>query len=758
MGRARWLKKVPTEATSKPVKSLAAKQAASKAAAVAAAVASVTVEVNVPRKPVVVDLTLEDIEKRVAEIVAARGRRTHEQSKEALRQMEALSKFSRAHGPRKEIPILMHLVSMRLESIRSIDEYLDHSMWQSCERNISRVLSLLESNPDLRLAALGSEDPAELALAIRAPSVLAAETSEEARTVRVVGSIESFVSRLADEYTKAVQQINPHTKEYVERLADEAELVELLKRALTYYKKVADNRASAALALMIVEHIYYMHDTHAASVDQAHAFAKRWGSSSDIHPASRGRSAASEVASSATRHPASLSGPATAKVEPVDYSALIEELCAFVFRVSEIAVQKTRALLCLVYNNALHDRYYAARDLFLLSHVNDFIEKADVRTQVLYNRTLAVLGLAAFRLGLYQKAHDLLSPLCSNTRWKELLAQGTQRVNNNDPTRDLAAEREERRRQLPYHMHVNPELLEATHLTCAMILELPQFARLNVASGSVNILAQPGIVSKLLRKYLHSYRKQAFVGPPETVREHVLFATESILAGRWKEACQSLLEHLDVWSFIPGQGNANKVRQALQQRIQEEAVRCHLLQCSDVYEDITLSQLAQTFDLSLSSATNSSGSGAQIRRIVCRMIFQKELNASLRNESGEDVLCFHRVEISPLQSVALSTGEKLTNLLDSSERVLDNCAGGLYNFKDEWKGDGKKQTGEQGRDGNYRGRGSGRGPQGHRGPRPVVPNRHRGNAKNSRNPNGGGNSGGNKKSAWGGNIPKTEGK
>jgi hypothetical protein len=156
------------------------------------------------------------------------------------------------------------------------------------------------------------------------------------------------------------------------------------------------------------------------------------------------------------------------------------------------------------------------------------------------------------------------------------------------------------------------------------------------------------------------------------------------------------------------------------------------------------------------------------------MIFQKELSASLRNEQGEDVLVFHRNEVSLLQPSTQATGEKLNNLLDSSERVLDNCAGGLYNFKDEWQKDGggkgnKPQDQQQGGHGHRR---SGGKANYHRGPRPVVPHRSNNNQNNNRKHNrhssgnvnsgshnvGGGNnnpsghssggSGGSKKNAW----------
>lgn len=153
---------------------------------------------------------------------------------------------------------------------------------------------------------------------------------------------------------------------------------------------------------------------------------------------------------------------------------VMEKLCRFIYAKDNTDRLRTRAILSHIYHHALHDNWFQARDLLLMSHLQENIQHSDPPTQILYNRMMANLGLCAFRQGSIKDAHQCLVDLMMTAKPKELLAQGLlpQRQHERSPEQ----EKVEKQRQMPFHMHINLELLECVYLVSAMLLEIPYMA------------------------------------------------------------------------------------------------------------------------------------------------------------------------------------------------------------------------------------------------------------------------------------------
>jgi len=89
-------------------------------------------------------------------------------------------------------------------------------------------------------------------------------TITEGEIFRIPGSVVSFVERLDDELTRSLQHIDPHTAEYVERLADEALLYAQLVRALIYVESLKKNPSLELpqdslnrVVMRRLEHVYF---------------------------------------------------------------------------------------------------------------------------------------------------------------------------------------------------------------------------------------------------------------------------------------------------------------------------------------------------------------------------------------------------------------------------------------------------------------------------------------------------------------------
>lgn len=729
-GRAKWLKKVPAASNKKKDKRASEDPDKAKPADIAAASAKKESQVIsrdhdaiMAPKSVIPEqgLTAALVNKKVQEITNQRGRRGTD-SKQLLRQLEGLSRMSIKYGPRVEIPILMHVVSAQFGLQRTIDDYMDTATWRSCSTYLERISEVIvddgyrlcvqtideadllggtAKNANLMKAAAAGADGAMAAVAAdeklinphtdeqetedeRAERLRvekeAGMTEQQKKTIPVVGSLALHLTRLEEEYTKSLLNISHYTQDYVTRLRDESKLVSLLAKIQTYFEREGMADQAAQMAQMHVEHTYYRHDLIARQVDKAAEFYDVYGEVSMLHPACVSNEMGSKDTS--TSHPASISGKpslddAISVAETTNWTDRISNLCTYVYKYGTDQAKK-RATICQVYHHALHDRYLAARDLLLMSHLQENIyDVGDISTMIMFNRMMVQLGMCAFRQGRIWEAHQCLTEICSG-KVRELLAQGMSLGRFSDKTPE--EEKAEKRRQVPYHQHINLDLLEACHLISAMLLEIPNIA----AASALGDLRRSRPISRTFRKHQDIYRNQVFTGPPETTREYVMRGAKALSNGDWK-TCVELCTSIDVWNLLPGEGSADKVKAILSDNIKLEGLRTYLFAFAAQYDSLSLSQLCAMFEMSKN----------EVHSVASKMMINRELFASW--DQPTDTIVLRKVEPSPIQVMALQFAEKANNLVEANERLLDASAG---NKEERW-GRGRDHDGDR-RDGGDR--------------------------------------------------------
>lgn len=120
--------------------------------------------------------------------------------------------------------------------------------WNSAAKELNELVSLLLSESEEYAVV---EDPA-----LEYDENVEREPTTEDPVVKVRGSIISFVDRLDDEFTRSLQNIDPHGTEYIDRLKDEKALYEMICRAQLHFLQTNNQNSLARTIMRRLEHIY----------------------------------------------------------------------------------------------------------------------------------------------------------------------------------------------------------------------------------------------------------------------------------------------------------------------------------------------------------------------------------------------------------------------------------------------------------------------------------------------------------------------
>lgn len=340
-----------------------------------------------------------------------------------------------------------------------------------------------------------------------------------------------LLERLDSELFKSLQYLEYTNSEYIERLRDEVSLIDLCIGLLQHplVEKSTNVLLRPQISLLLLMHLYYKKDNITNKL-----LAK--------------------------------------KGKALDFiDKLYEDATTLLDNKSKI-----KAFLAYTYYHALNNNFSFADSLFNKTNLAQLVLSIkDEFIKVLYNRTITMLGLSAFKTGNFHSAKVYLSPLCSlgTNKLRDNLFQTNEKISKLD--------KEEKKKLFPYIMTISIDEIETAYYISCLIDDTEKI-----------LLSRLGLLKfdSFFKHQISSFEQQMFYGNSENIKQAILDSCQHILKGDYSEAFNILMSKFDV-------KDKDHLHDKIKEKLKETSIKCYIILYQFQLRSISLSYIMNKFKL-----------------------------------------------------------------------------------------------------------------------------------------------------------------
>ena len=364
------------------------------------------------------------------------------------------------------------------------------------------------------------------------------------------------MEKLENELYKSLQFNTNNNAEYTNGILNEIKFLKLCKKIETFYTQYQNSFGIAKIYLLVIMHTYYKNSASVKNIIKKHNL----------------------------------------KLEEDDYLQKIilnnekdyfKSLCNQTLQILD-EENKVKVMLYQVYFLCVRNDYESATKLFNSSNSYELVSLFKNETlKVLFNRTLAQLGLCAFKNLDLEEVIKYLAPLCTKgpTKLKEYLSQSYTKDNEKNALFD----RGDKMRTIPNIMRINTNDLDTIFYLSSMIYDIPKILLGKIYGKESD--DESDYNSHAFERLFYNFQRQQFNGPSNIDKDKILATTTVLMKGDWKTCIQEI-KNLNLIKKYN-----NILQDKLFELIKKTALKCFILFYMSEYESLEAGKLSKRFEI-----------------------------------------------------------------------------------------------------------------------------------------------------------------